>query len=136
MTDIEIRLPWPDRRLSPNERVHWAVKNRVTQQAKMLARAMTLEQLHFNKWQCPSRPMIVTYLHPPRYNSDIDNLHAMLKSSFDGICQALQIDDRCFRASIEVIGERVKKGLVIVQIRSSDGLGEFLGMTEAKTCLH
>lgn len=103
------------------------VKAQIAKCQRMIAKVEAAK--HKLGWSCPDRPMIVFYLHPPkRRRADIDNAHAMLKSSIDGICDGLEINDRIFRASLEVFGEPINGGLVQVQIMSADKLSDFLGL--------
>ena len=127
---LTITLPWPDGRLSGNREksVHWAIKRRITNDANMLAFTETRNAVN-SSMLIPERLMLVIYFHPPHKRKyDADNWHIACKPYIDGMCRALGIDDSKIRVSVEVIGERVKGGSVILQLRSSDGVSEFLGL--------
>ena len=103
---VELVLPWPDKKLSPNARQHWAQRSaavkRARSQAYLLARGgMSQQNLGWQALQnCapPDRINIkLTFEPPARYRYDIDNLVARMKASLDGIADALGVDDYSFQ---------------------------------------
>jgi len=46
---------------------------------------------------------------------DLDNMLASIKSGLDGMCQALEIDDRCFKKITVEIAENIG-GMIKIQI--------------------
>lgn len=93
---IELTLPWPPRALSPNARVHWAAKSKVTKAYKHACWALCKE----SGMVAPDSPKIAIWidLYPPdRRNRDDDNMIAAFKAGRDGIALALGIDDKRFR---------------------------------------
>lgn len=113
-----IALPWPHKDLSPNARVHWAEKARVTRKARLDA--------FYAARESGARDMaadaftITTTFHPPtRHAYDQDNLIARCKPLFDGIADALGVDDRHFKYQPVTIAEPVKGGRVVVEIEAS-----------------
>jgi crossover junction endodeoxyribonuclease RusA len=82
---IKIKLPWPDKLLSPNARCHWAVKSKCTKQHRALACIAARQQ-------CGSRPnwksafySLTCTLAPKQRQPDEQNLIAHLKAYVDGI---------------------------------------------------
>jgi hypothetical protein len=103
---VGLVLPWPDKKLSPNARQHWAQRSaavkRARSQAYLLARG-SMSQPHPG-WRAleSSTPrdrinVQLTFEPPGRYRYDIDNLVARMKASLDGIADALGVDDYSFQ---------------------------------------
>ena len=113
----KITLSWPDKSLSPNARVHWAVKSKAAKQAKEAAFYITklasivlpeTEKLH----------LFVDFYAPDKRHYDGDNLLSRCKSKIDGIADALGINDNRFIFHPFLRDEVVKNGKVIVTITS------------------
>jgi crossover junction endodeoxyribonuclease RusA len=116
MMQIAVSLPWPKRGLSPNARLHWAAKAKLTSRAKgdafMLARAArpkdwpdAIDRAHVAIAVCP----------PDRRHRDLDNILASLKAALDGIASAARCDDSRWSLSIDM-REPVKGGAVQITI--------------------
>jgi hypothetical protein len=113
-----INLPWPDKALSPNARVHWAIKARVAKNARKNAYwAGMSEGLHKIKTSAVSITRI--YSPPNRKRRDKDNLDASMKAYLDGLSDAMGIDDYHFDLEKSVISEPVKNGNVCFIIREA-----------------
>ena len=89
---IIVRLPWPDRKLSPNARVHWAAKAGAVKLARQTACVLTLCQM------TPGTQILANELHlqfcpPDKRRRDRDNMIASAKAYIDGISDAIGIDD-------------------------------------------
>lgn len=111
---IQVRLPWPSAALSPNARLHWAPK----------AKATRTDRIHtawLVKEQCRSKPawakasIGMTFCPPNRRRRDLDNLIASSKAVFDGIADALGLDDQHFIPTFR-LAEPIKGGAVLVTI--------------------
>lgn len=115
---VLIELPWPQKVLSPNVSVHWAV----------LAKAKKLysqECFWFTVGAIPKggRPVffggkirVNIVFHPPsRRKYDRDNLISRLKAGQDGIARALKVDDSRFVPTYD-IGDVVNGGKVVFEI--------------------
>jgi crossover junction endodeoxyribonuclease RusA len=119
MDELTIYLPWPDNRLSPNARVHWATRASAARVAKQAAYALTKHATA----KCDvtlSVPLQVSIIFcpPDRRKRDWDNLIASMKPSLDGIAIALGIDDSNFKLSID-FGEPCKNGEVAVKVSNA-----------------
>jgi hypothetical protein len=70
----------------------------------------------------PAMPVsvVTTFFPPDRQPRDEDNLKARCKAIYDGIADAIGIDDRHFRHQPVVIGEPVKGGRVVVELSAAD----------------
>ena len=99
-----IKLPWPDRKLSPNARCHWAVKSKCTKQHRALA-CITARQ------QCGTPPKwksayywVKCTLGPKMKTPDEDNLLSSLKAYRDGLQDAgIVVNDRGLRIGGAVV---------------------------------
>lgn len=93
---VRFTLSWPDKRLSPNARVHWSAKARA---AKLYRKegwaAAKLAGAKGNK---------ISLTFNPRSNRrrDLDNLIAASKSSLDGISDAIGVDDSTFELTARI----------------------------------
>ena len=115
---ITIELPWPDKRLSPNARVHWAKKHQASamahDSAKFLTYSACMEQ---DGWsiaeKCEARYIFGS---PDKRKRDIDNCLAMMKSYQDGVCAALGIDDIRIKRTILEWGDVTPGGKVVLTL--------------------
>lgn len=119
---MRVVLPWPDRRLSPNARIHWRAKAPVTAKARKDAAYLTYDAMpggarevrqHF----AGEGPIAyrVTFYPPDKRHRDDDSMIAMLKAARDGIADALGVNDRRFKPEY-VFEEPCKPGRVEVQL--------------------
>jgi len=106
-TDIScITLPWPDKRLSPNARMHWAQKAKAAKLARAHAHWEAFKALGIMREQNPEHVAALKaaehlHLHLDFYprdrrRRDDDNLLSMFKPYRDGLADALQVDDSRF----------------------------------------
>jgi crossover junction endodeoxyribonuclease RusA len=125
---IEITLPWPDKRLSPNSRCHWREKAKVTGLAKWDGRylAMMLTDSVYLpvKWSLDGKPdglvAYYTFYPPDKRKRDIDNCLSMMKSHQDGVCSAFDIDDHIIKRTVLEWGEVVKGGKVVLRLEEME----------------
>lgn len=111
---LTVTLPWPDKALSPNARVHWAKKHKVTNSAKEIAwyaaRGFERSIAVAKKAQAS-----VTFHPPDKRKRDLDNMLASCKAYFDGIATATGCDDSKWDISIKR-AEPIKGGRVVVEL--------------------
>lgn len=112
-----IILAWPDKRLSPNARTHWALKARLTKAARTAAGWATRAS-GVRVDGVGAIDLHITFNPPDKRNRDMDNLIASCKGMGDGIADALGVNDHRFRFTLE-IGEMVKGGRVCVEIKET-----------------
>jgi len=125
MEDITIKLAWSHPALLPNERNGWGKFAKISgnKQAKLQRKAafyLTKEALNgkvlpANIYKC----VLHVIYHPPTGRGgqrDEDNRNAALKSAFDGIADALGVDDRIFSHTSE-LGDKVKDGCIFITVR-------------------
>lgn len=119
---IEIVLPFPDSNLMPNRarREHWRVKAGYAQTARMVAKVETLNALpHAERPQFEPQERIPVRMvfYPPNHRPrDLDNLLAAMKPSIDGVCDAIEINDKMICPIVLDWGKVEKGGKVILQI--------------------
>jgi len=94
---LRVRLPWPEKELSPNARLHWSRKGKAVRQYRDTCYWQSVSQLGANP-AVPAGPLALTleFAAPNRRSYDRDNLLARMKAGLDGFADALGIDDRRF----------------------------------------
>ncbi len=100
----ELILPWPDKRLLPNARVHWSKRSGAARLARHLG-AVTALEAGCKGWELPDgRLHLHVTFHPPtKLLPDDDNMLAWFKSYRDGIA------DKRF-ISHPLVSTEVRKG--------------------------
>ena len=93
---MEITFPWPHKDLSPNARVHWAVKAKRAKAQRMAAFSLTLESKARIDWDGDIHVWI-DFFQPDRRERDQDNMLSACKSTLDGMAEALGVNDKRFR---------------------------------------
>lgn len=88
--------PWPDKVLSPNARVHWSKKAKAAKALRKMAHLITLEAKLSVDWDGDIH-LWVDYYPPDRRARDQDNCISSAKAIFDGIADALGVNDKRFR---------------------------------------
>lgn len=109
-----ISLPWPDAKLSPNWRGHWARKAPVTKRARAAAWAATKAAGARVEHDGPVA-LRVTFHAPDRRHRDRDNCIAACKAYMDGLADGLGVNDRRFQPTY-AWGEPIKGGAVVVTL--------------------
>lgn len=105
-----ITLPWPPKELSPNARVHWAVKARAFKAYRLECWA----EFAGHRAQLRGRNVFSFTFHPPSHRrTDLDNCFASVKAAIDALSEITGIDDSEFSFGIRK-GEPRKGGAVIV----------------------
>jgi crossover junction endodeoxyribonuclease RusA len=116
---MRVILPWPDKKLSPNARLHWGAKVGPKQDAKRIAAHLTIAAQGFPQvrhyLRCSDDPIAVTitFYPPDKRHRDDDNMIGAFKSWRDGIADALGVNDRRFRPQY-CFGDAAKPGRVEV----------------------
>lgn len=117
-----IRLSYPVKALWPNGRAHRMAKARAVKAARQEAWAATLSVR--NSITLPEGDILLgIVLHPkPRGPvPDKDNTASALKAHFDGIADALKVNDRRFIPQPVEIGERKPGGEVVIRVLGARG---------------
>lgn len=135
---MRVVLPWPDRKLSPNARVHWAVKAAAKKKARRDAAYAAYDAMPSGARevrQCFAGSKAigfqVTFYPPDARHRDDDNMVGSLKAARDGIADALGVDDRRFSASYN-FAEPCKPGRVEVVLSTlSAQPAAYAGITDS-----
>ena len=101
-------LPVPDRRLSPNARVHWRTRAPLVLKARQGACVAACKILGVRAPQWHEVTARATFHFPDRRRRDTDNLAALLKPVWDGLVDAglLIDDDRITHLPVEIVHEK------------------------------
>lgn len=115
MNKADLFLPWPDRSLSPNARLHWS---KVARAKKSARRAAYYTVLEAGIGKIDADRIRVRYLFFPPSNRryDLDNLIASMKAAGDGIADAIGIDDSRWHLEIAPRGPIEKNGMVKIEL--------------------
>lgn len=111
-----VELPWPEKVLSPNARVHWSRKARAVKSARSAAYFLTRQVTR--PLSCSSAKLTFVFCPPDNRRRDRDNLIASMKAATDGISDAIGIDDSKFDTSYS-ISSPIKGGLVRVTLEEA-----------------
>lgn len=111
---VELTLPWPPSKLSPNARLHWAQRGRLAKQYRRACWATALQQ-GASPIKAERLAVHLTFVPPDRRHRDEDNLVASMKSGLDGLSDAIGVDDSCWRLSFEVAHGQIG-GMVRVRV--------------------
>ena len=95
---FRVVLPWPDWDISPNSRIHYQKKARLTRQHRTSAKFLSLEAMGPGNWVDADRVFSVwIFTDPDGRRRDTGNIRAAMKAYQDGVCDALKIDDSVIR---------------------------------------
>jgi crossover junction endodeoxyribonuclease RusA len=113
MKEVVLVMPWFDKVLNPNNKVHWAVKAKAAKKQKkdawlvaLAEKKPPLQDLYF---------LDVMFYPPDNRIRDLDNCMAACKGMFDGIAQAWGVNDSKFRFPNPDFGVVVKYGQIVVR---------------------
>jgi len=120
---LSLILPWPDKRLSPNARVHWRTKAAATRRARRITTKLCMEAGLRRDLVRPLTDktrvhLTITFYAPNRRRRDDDNLIAAFKPYRDALANHLLIDDSLFVCHYALCGpaSHYPKGAVVVSI--------------------
>lgn len=109
-----IELPFPPSSLSGHAKGHWRSKAAVTSKHRAWAKSATLAGALSAIPASGDIKLIVTF-YPPNRRGDRVNFPNRMKPYFDGIADALRVNDSRF-LPVFLFGEPVKDGKVVVVI--------------------
>ncbi len=125
------QLDYPDRKLSPNARGKWVLKEEARKLAKVEGYTSARKAMESQAFELSDAYAVdITFCPPDRRHRDIDNAFASIKNHLDGACQALGINDKSFKKVTLQFSEPVKNGRVDVAISPLFKSGEALQVTE------
>lgn len=111
---MQVILPWPSKALSPNARGHWSKRNDANAKARSDAYYTAKDAAS----ELLSGPLLVSvqFFPPDRRKRDQDNAFASCKAYFDGIAQAIGVDDSEWSFHLSPMGEPRKGGQVVIEV--------------------
>lgn len=118
---MKIVLPWPDKRLSPNARLHWRARVAPKQSARIAAAWATVASEGYREARDAIHgtdtpiPVVIRFYPPDRRHRDDDNMIGALKAARDGVAEALAVNDRRFRPQY-VFADPEKPGRVEIEV--------------------
>ena len=116
---MNIVLPYPDKALSPNSRVHWSIKAKAAKKARsdafVIVREAGINALTYADFSGKLHLWIEYYAKTKNY-PDADNCLSASKAYIDGIADALGVNDRRFVHHPIVMDGTHKGGKVVVRI--------------------
>lgn len=114
---MRIELPWPDKKLSPNARVHFHALAKAKKEYKQLVTwEFNMQISHIPDFLDGNIPIKITFHPPDRRRRDDDNAITSFKAGRDAIAQALGVDDFRFRPVTYDWQDPVKGGKVVVVV--------------------
>lgn len=111
----KITLSWPPKQLNPNARVHWAKKASVVKGYRAECYILT-KQSGVELPKTDKLHLIVDFYQPDKRRRDQDNMQASMKAAYDGIADALGVNDNLFVIHPFVRDEIIKGGQVTITI--------------------
>ncbi|MES2295229.1 MAG: endodeoxyribonuclease RusA [Pseudomonadota bacterium] len=117
---MKLTLPWPPKELSPNARIHFLAKSRVTKAYRETSYWLADALWRSGRNPCASEgPITLAFtFHPPdRRRRDLDTMLSSVKAGIDGIADALGVNDVRFEYALKR-AEPVKNGRVVIVIGS------------------
>jgi crossover junction endodeoxyribonuclease RusA len=121
---IIVELPFPDRHLMPNARLHWREKAEYVQLARGTAKVLADQANPHHNIEFPKGervPLMLKFYPPNLKERDLDNMLAASKAAIDGLCDALDINDKMFCPITLDWGKVEKGGRVVVVIGKESG---------------
>lgn len=94
--NMKITFPWYPKQLSPNWTGHHMQKAKYNAMYREICRLQTIDAMIGQKNTQDYNEMHITFVMPDRRWRDTDNCMASFKRGADGMCLALDINDKCF----------------------------------------
>ena len=119
---LHIEIPGlPPRELSPNARVHWAKKAKVTAEYRLTARFCAIAACHLQTPPSWNHAKVdITFVVPDKRRRDKTNLAASFKAGLDGLVDAGIIKDDSADCCDDQYHIQYEKGVskVLVEVTS------------------
>lgn len=99
ITTAHVQLPWPEKALWQNRKVHWSERSKATARARQNAAYEALDAglKRMPKGEGWEHHLSFDFCPPDRRKRDLQNLPATMKGHIDGIADALGVDDGTFK---------------------------------------
>lgn len=89
---MNVTLPWPDRVLHPNARVHWTVRAKAGRKARALA-GWTALASGLAPLSATRLAIVAAFTPPDNRTRDTDGMLSAIKAYLDGIADVVGVDD-------------------------------------------
>lgn len=125
---LQIRLPWPDKKLFPNWKRshHWTQYRPAERKAREDGCIATCAAIsHDKRLQIVSGGTIklhVVFTPPDRRKRDDDGMIGAFKNWRDGIADAFKCDDNRFRCTYEIAEPKAPGGVLVTCNLPGDGV--------------
>lgn len=113
--NAELFLPWPDKRLSPNARLHWAVKAKAVK-AYRNACGWQVRTEGIGAINADAMHVKMTFFPPDNRHYDLDGLISRMKAGLDGISDVVGINDSRWTLSASKAAPVGKEGMVKIEL--------------------
>jgi crossover junction endodeoxyribonuclease RusA len=123
---MRIEVPMlPPKELSPNARVHWAVKDRARAELHRAVYYCCMEARHkFNSLPIRKAKLDLTFVFAQKRKRDIDNLRASFKAGQDALVNAgLIVDDSSEFLELGAINieiDKTRSPLTIIELEEGE----------------
>ncbi len=108
-----VNLPYPDKELSPNARLHWSKVAKAKAAYRKVCVAFTREAMGRETFTAPVSVYITIY-PPDKRRRDDDNAIGSFKAGRDGVADAIKVDDADWDTTYRVMKKPL--GQVIVEV--------------------
>lgn len=115
MPSAEFFLPWPDKKLSPNARLHWSKVAKVKRKAKTDAFYLVREA-GIGRIEADRITVRCSFYPPDARRRDTDNMVASSKACLDGVSMAIGIDDSKWELVLNPRGPIMKNGMIKIEL--------------------
>jgi len=117
--NAELFLPWPGNKLSPNSRLHWAVKSKAVK-AYRNACGWQVRAEGIGTINADAMHVKMTFFPPDNRHYDLDGLISRMKAGLDGISDVVGINDRDFTLTPIMAAPLGKEGMVKIELEWKD----------------
>jgi hypothetical protein len=111
-----IELPWPPASLSGHNTGHWRALSGIVRKHREWARLATLEAKPTIIQSDDADVLLCVTFFPPNRRGDRINFSNRMKPYFDGIADALGVNDRRF-LPVYRYGDPIKGGKIMVEVQ-------------------
>jgi crossover junction endodeoxyribonuclease RusA len=117
MTIQTVTLPWPQKELNPNARVHRMVLAKEKRAYKAACILMARKDGVKAMPNARALHLTIVFVPPDKRRRDLDNMLASIKSGLDGLSHVLGVDDDCW--SLTISKTKTVGGYVTVTIKEA-----------------
>ncbi len=119
---MQIEIPWPNAKLSPNSNTHYRVLAIAKAKYKEECLAMLRTQAKPDFILTGNVALDMTFHPPKNYRYDMDGILSRCKVGLDTVAKWLGVDDYCFEPITIRRGEKVLGGKIVISIDCALGV--------------